>query len=84
MRSGAINLITTEKRLAALASVRNGSTVSLSRPYPNDPSAIHPSPARHFMRTAPRGDGRSGAVVDYYGLIYHGHTFTHIDALCHI
>ena len=81
---GAINLITVEKRLAALASVQNGRTVSLSRPYPKDPSAINPSPAQHFMRTAPRGDGTSGAVVDYYGFIYHGHTFTHIDALCHI
>ena len=36
------------------------------------------------MRMAPRGDGRSGAVVDYHGFIYHDHTFTHIDALCHI
>ena len=81
---GAVNLITVEKRLAALASVRSGRTVSLSRLYPKEPSAVNPSPAQHFIRTAPRGDGNSGAVVDYYGFIYHGHTFTHIDALCHI
>ena len=81
---GAINLITTEKRLAALASVQSGRTVSLSRPYPKDPSALNPNPAQHFMRTFSRGDSGDGAVVDYYGFIYHGHTFTHIDALCHI
>ena len=81
---GAINLITVEKRLAALASVQNGRTVSLSRLYPKDPSAINPTPAQHFIRTFARGDDGSGAVVDYYGFIYHGHTFTHIDALCHI
>ena len=79
--AGAINLITVEKRLAALASVQNGRTVSLSRPYPKDPSAINPTPAQHFIRTFARGDDGSGAVVDYYGFIYHGHTFTHIDAL---
>ena len=36
---GAVNLITVEKRMAALASVQNGRTVSLSRPYPKDPSS---------------------------------------------
>lgn len=81
---GAINLITTEKRLAAIASVQTGRTVSLSRLYPKDPSATNPTPAQHFMRTFDRGDSGDGAVVDYYGFIYHGHTFTHIDALCHI
>ena len=81
---GAVNLITAQKRVAALASVQNGRTVSLSRPYPKDPSAINPTPAQHFMRTFDRGDDGDGAVVDYYGFIYHGHTFTHVDALCHI
>lgn len=81
---GAVNLITVDKRLAALASVQNGRTVSLSRPYPKDPSSLNPTPAQHFMRTFDRGDEGDGAVVDYYGFIYHGHTFTHVDALCHI
>ena len=81
---GAVNLITVEKRLDALKSVQNGRTVSLSRLYPKDPSAINPTPAQHFMRTFDRGDSGDGAVVDYYGFVYHGHTFTHVDALCHI
>jgi kynurenine formamidase len=81
---GAVNLITVEKRMAALASVQSGRTASLSRPYPKDPSALNPTPAQHFMRTFDRGDEGDGAVVDYYGFIYHGHTFTHVDALCHI
>ena len=81
---GAVNLITVEKRLGALGSVQNGRTISLSRPYPKDPSSLNPTPAQHFMRTFDRGDEGDGAVVDYYGFIYHGHTFTHVDALCHI
>ena len=72
---GAINLITPQKRTAAAALVRNGRTVSMSRVF---------EPSQHFMRKNPRADTGAGAVVDYYGFIYHGQTVTHIDALCHM
>ncbi len=72
---GAMNLITPEKRIAAAGLVRNGRTVSLSRVF---------EPAQHFVRKSDRPNSRAGAVVDYYGFIYHGGTVTHIDALCHM
>lgn len=80
---GAINLITAEKRLAAARSVQKGRSVSLSRPWATTPGPGNPNPAQHFMRWFSGPDG-SGGAVDYYGLIYHGYTTTHIDALCHV
>ena len=71
---GAINLITPEKSAAAAGLVRTGRKVSMSRVF---------EPEQHFMRKNPRPGG-AGAVVDYYGFIYHGQTITHIDALCHM
>ena len=73
-QKGAVNLITPEKRAAAAALVRNGRTVSMSRVF---------EPSQHFYRKSARPGG-AGAVVDYYGFIYHGSGGTHIDALCHM
>jgi kynurenine formamidase len=80
---GAINLITPEKRLAATRLVQKGRAVSLSRPWATTPGPNNPNPAQHFLRWGSRPGG-GGGVVDYYGLIYHGYTTTHIDALCHV
>lgn len=82
-QKGAINLITPEKRRAAAALVRSGRAVSLSRTLATTPGPSNPNPAQHFMRWISR-PGAAGGVVDYYGLIYHGYTTTHIDALCHV
>jgi kynurenine formamidase len=79
---GAINLITPEKRRAAAAEVRSGRSVSLSREWPKTPGPGNPNPAQHWMRWIERANG--GGVVDYYGIVYHGFTTTHIDALCHV
>ena len=73
-QKGAVNLITPEKSAAAAGLVRNGRRVSMSRVF---------EPEQHFIRKSPRPGG-AGAVVDYYGFIYHGQTITHIDALCHM
>jgi kynurenine formamidase len=81
--AGAINLITAEKRLSSAALVRTGETLSLSRPLPTKLTPTNPKPAQHFMRWGSRDAGWGGAF-DYYGIEYHGHTTTHIDALCHI
>ena len=73
-QKGAVNLITPAKSAAAAGLVRNGRKVSMSRVF---------EPEQHFLRKSPRAGG-AGAVVDYYGFIYHGQTITHIDALCHM
>lgn len=75
---GAINLITPEKRVRAAGLVRSGRSVSLSRDVPVTPGRGNPMPAQHFVRTY------DNAVVDYYGISYHGYVTTHIDALCHV
>lgn len=81
--AGAMNLITPEKRLEALALARSGRTVSLSRPWAVEPRAENPRPAQHFMSVMDRGNG-GGAAMDFYGVFYHGTATTHIDALCHV
>ena len=80
---GAVNLIDARKRLEALALPRTGRVVTISRPYPKEPGPANPTPAQHFLRRGERPHG-SGAVVDYYGFVYHGHAHTHLDALCHV
>ena len=79
---GTINLITPEKRVAAAGLVRSGRTVSLSRYFPKSSNPLSPATAHHWMTTAPRGTG--GFAGDYYGIFYHGHAATHLDALCHV
>ena len=81
--AGAINLIDARKRIEAVSLVKNGRTVSLSRPFPVEPRTENPRPAQHFMSVMERPHG-GGAAMDYYGVYYHGTATTHIDALCHV
>ena len=81
-RGGAVNLITADKRLAAAQLVRNGRAVSLSRPWPVKPTAENPFPAEHHVLWT--GGPSGGGSFDYYGIRYHGHSATHVDALCHV
>jgi len=75
---GAVNLITPEKRVQAASLVKSGRSVSLSRDFPTIPGRNNPMPAQHFLRVM------DNAVVDYYGIVYHGYVATHVDALCHV
>jgi kynurenine formamidase len=75
---GAINLITPEKRVRAAGLVKSGRVVSLSRDFPKIPGRTNPMPAQHFMRIF------DDAVIDFYGITYHGYVTTHVDALCHV
>ena len=74
---GALNLITPEKQAAALALAHSGRVVSLARD-------ITPQPTVDYHMLHPVRRGRSKAAVDYVGMIYHGVTVTHMDALCHV
>lgn len=78
---GALNLITPQKRIAALSLAKTGDVFSLSRPFPTEPGPTNPYPAQHYLRTERRVGG--GAARDFYGIDYHGMVSTHIDALCH-
>ena len=81
--AGALNLITDEKRLGAAKLVRKGRAVSLSRPFPVEPSIENPRPALQYLFTVDREEGW-GSAQDFYGITYHGTATTHIDALCHV
>ena len=77
---GTLNLVTPAVRLAALAEVRAGRTISASRPLPTRPSPENPTPvAHHMIGTATEGYG-----ADYVAIAPHGFATSHLDALCHI
>lgn len=79
---GTLNHITDEIRRSASALVREGRTVSLSRPLATaaaDRSRLNSVPADHRMTL----HGRV-ACTDYIGVSYHGYVNTHVDALCHV
>jgi hypothetical protein len=74
---GTVNLITPEKQAAAQALVRSGRAISLARD-------IIPQPNLTYYVTYPSKRQRADVVLDRFGLVYHGFTVTHIDALCHV
>lgn len=85
---GAVNLITPEKRKAALRVVRDGVTVSLARTAEIAPAIDNPRPINRVMN--PRRGGNPGApprdisgASDTLTISYHGLVHTHMDAFCH-
>ena len=82
-QKGAVNLITTAKRKAAAALVRDGISVSLSRIADTVESADNRSPFVHKM-TATGATGNADYALDTYTVSYHGWAHTHMDSLCHM
>ena len=80
---GALNDTTPERVAAAARLVREGVSVTLSRPLDTVEAADNPKPADHHM-TAWGGGGPLIFAKDYVGVDYHNDTHTHIDALCHV
>jgi kynurenine formamidase len=82
---GTLNFIDAAKRLAAVALVQDGRSVSCSRVLSTAPSDENPFPLLHFMIRSGEGaaaEGRSTAS-DWIGLRFHGRGVTHLDALSH-
>jgi len=87
-QKGTLNHLSSEKTLQALSLVTEGVTVSCARSVSFNASADVSRPPQHFMVSA--GDtyrkGETGdrqVAMDYFGMIFHGHTVTHIDSLAH-
>src|SRR5919201_6765038 len=83
---GALNHLTPERVAAASSLVRDGRTVSLSRPLNTEREPDNPEPADHRMTLL---DGREhpdglAFVKDYIGVDYHNDSHSHLDALCHV
>jgi kynurenine formamidase len=88
---GTPNLITPEKTRRALATVREGVTVSLAREIRWEGSVDVPSPPVHFMLESGEGWASgdkvsaraNAAAIDYIGMVFHGVAITHVDSLAH-
>ena len=91
---GTMNLITPSKRVEAARLVREGIAVGCARPIDSrdaSPDVANPPPV-HFMvesgegYVTPSGPQRGPRQVasDFFGMVFHGITVTHIDALSHI
>ena len=83
---GALNHLTPERVAAAANLVRDGRTVSLSRPLNTEPEVDNPEPADHRMTSLGGRDHPDGLAFakDYIGVDYHNDTHSHLDALCHV
>ena len=88
---GAPNLITPAKTKRALETVEEGVRISMARTISFEASADSPVPPVHFMVESGEGwasgDKLSSfgfsAAADYFGMIFHGITVTHVDSLAH-
>ena len=89
---GTVNLIDSEKRLRAVALVKEGVTVSCARPIIAEPAADDASPPLHYMTSSGEGyaakewsyPGEHQTITDFIGMVFHGASITHLDALCHV
>jgi kynurenine formamidase len=80
---GTLNLITPSKRLLALETVQDGIVINCAWPIIREtpvPDIMHPP--MHFMLNSGESPDATD-VVDFIGMVVHGHTITHIDALSH-
>lgn len=98
-RLGTLNLITDAKRVAAARLVQEGQVISCSWDLDTHIQPEHTSgaPQRFFLTTGQGledehrvmppgihpGDRQAGAL-EYIGMIFHGFSVTHLDALSHI
>ena len=93
---GTLNYINDSVRLNAASLLKNGHSVSCSRPIEFEYAPDTPNPPVHYMIES--GDGLSSeypfndskisakpsqVAMDYIGMIFHGHSITHIDSLAH-
>src|SRR3954447_7977058 len=74
---GTLNLITPEKRKAALKLAREGVAVSLAHTIDKEKAADNPRPLGQEMVL-----DAGGHAMDLYSIWYPGSVITHIDALC--
>jgi kynurenine formamidase len=80
---GTLNLLTPQKRLEAVALVKTGESVSLSRIMRSAETPRESDSFTHSMVSI--GKGTTGPwSMDRYSVAYHGGTYTHMDSLCHL
>ena len=88
---GTPNLITPNKTKLALETVKEGVQISLARTISFDSTADAPLPPVHYMVESGEGWATGDKVsslpmavaMDYFGMVFHGLTVTHLDSLAH-
>ena len=88
---GTLNFLTPEKTRRATGLVREGVTISCARTIRYDAGPDSPAPPIHYMVESGEGwasgekvsNRRNQVSVDFFGMIFHGHTITHLDSLAH-
>jgi kynurenine formamidase len=78
---GTLNHITPEKRRAAGMLIREGIVVSLAQVLSKHESPSNPRPIVHLM--AYEGH-QPNASIDFFGMVPHGFSVTHLDAVGHV
>jgi kynurenine formamidase len=84
---GTLNYITPANVAAAARLVQTGRSVSLSLPVNKVAGPDNPRPAAHYMihrHETELAEGAPRFASDYLASEFHGDSFTHIDALCHV
>lgn len=86
---GTLNHLSPKKTKSAAGLVQEGATVSCSRPVLFEAAPNVQRPPQHYMVMTGEpyrpGDGGTDRQVamDYFGLVFHGHSITHLDSLAH-
>lgn len=87
---GTINFINSDTRKRAAALVKDGHSVTCSRPIIRGQGPDVTEPAIHFMGSSGerwagvKSTGENQSSRDFIGLVFHGYSVTHLDALSHI
>ena len=89
---GTLNLITPATTKRAVQLVQEGVTLGCARSIRNEPAPDVLSQPLHYMVESGEGwasgdkvsSNPVGNSADFFGLIFHGFTVTHIDSLAHI
>jgi len=87
-QKGTLNHLSSRKTLQAVDLVSEGVTVSCAIPVSFTASPDVPRTPQHFMVSAGdtyrQGESEDRQVaIDYFGMVFHGSTVTHIDSLAH-
>jgi kynurenine formamidase len=82
-RLGALNLVDEAQVIRGVACVRTGKRFSMARRLVSAQPTDTDSP-RLSVTTVADAASQCGAVIDDFGMSYHGQQATHLDALCHI
>ena len=85
---GTLNHLSDDLTRRAVGLVEEGATVSCARAIGWEAAVDVPRPPQHYMIGSGDvyrpGEGPDRQVaIDYFGLVFHGHTVTHIDSLAH-